>query len=225
MAIIKMKAGVVTDEEMSTGPFKFVPPGKTYSVTVEVARKFGNYAGILFRYLQKQMKNASYERAGRKWIDSLSYASIHNDLPIFADVKAIKRAAKLLTDGKMVFAESTGALLEPNHVTGRKRDIATWWWVGDAELATASFRADDAMAQGKKFKDRDAATRGIAKALILQYIRMQPVIEDGYCQLVTVEMAKDLPIHDRTIQRHLKDLLKDKILAAHPSKVKLYKIA
>ncbi len=199
------------------------------TISLPAAKDHGFYAGILYPYLlKKQTEYNDYgdilnKRRGLKWIVSLTMAAIVSELPIFPDAKEVKRAADTLEAAGLILTESTGDFLERDHVTGRKRDTATWW------------HADPKMAPKKAYLDEkqrciisasETAKYGIPQALILAYWRHSPVAitvdELSYKKLSAAEMENVLPLNERTIRRHLKELTETYRLIQYPGKPKLY---
>jgi len=196
-------------------------------ISLPVARDHGFYAGILYPYLlEKKREHSTYpdsynKRQGVKWIVSLPMAEIVHALPIFPDTKTVKRAADALENAGMIKTESTGAFLDPKHVTGRKRDTATWWHV-PTSVVPAYVDQD----QHYEISALETIRYGSAQALILAHWRHAPneLKENAasYKKLSAAEMAKILPLDERTNRRNLKEMLASNLLIQHPEKPKLY---
>lgn len=198
-------------------------------ISLPVAIRHGFYAGILYPYLvEKKREYSTYpdtynKRKGVKWVPGLTMAEIVRDLPIFPDAKTVKHAADALENAGIIATESTGAFLDPRHVTGRKRDTATWWHVPTAVVPAYVDRD-----QHYRISALETAQYGGAQALILAHWRHSTVDlkedEVFYKKLSAAEMEKILPLDERTIRRHLKKLTEAKLLIQHPEKPKLYSL-
>jgi len=199
------------------------------TINTAVAREHGDYASILYTYLQdKQREHNNYSdvfntRIGLKWIVSLTYQDILNALPCFPDVKTVKRAAHTLRAAGLILMETTGRFLEKDHVTGRKRDIAAWWHVSRQHVANKAIPAAYFDKTQRVVFDAEEAKRfGIPQALILAYWRASKQMMDGYSKLSAVELERVLPMDERTARRHLKAMVKGGLLFRHPQQKKLY---
>lgn len=218
MAIVKpTPAQLAEQDELKSCLRDLEQPPILYSLNV--GKKHGIPAGLLYSYLQaKQIEQTAYReefnmRLGRRWIPSLSHDQIFRDLNCFESVTTVKNAAAELTDAELITTENSGAFLEPDHQTGRKRDLATWWHVFNTkDKGTLSISR------------KEVADHGIAAALLLALCRSLPVVDDGYWKVSAVEIAKILPMDERTVRRHIKALVKEGTLISHSQKAKLYRI-
>ena len=194
-------------------------------MSLPIARDHGYYPAILHTYLQDQQEEqktlspAYNVRNGLRWIPKLTAAEIVNERPVFPDTLTVERAAATLKDAGLILMETTGAFLEPDHVTGRKRDIATWWHIVTKGVPLDYFDRT----QRQAFSSLEAATHGIPQALLLALWRRSPKVE-GYVKLSAVELEKVLSMDERTARRHLKALVKAGKLIPHPLLAKLYGI-
>jgi hypothetical protein len=204
-------------------------------ISLPVAKDHGYYPGILYPYLQDKQERqweygAKYNvRQGIRWIPKLTAADIVDELPVFPDTVTVDRAAHTLRCAGLILAETTGRFLELDHVTGRKRDIKTWWHVSREYVALKNVPLEYwDKSKRQVFSALEAAAYGISSALILAHFRCSdPVVqeEDGvYKRLSATELDKVLPMDERTARRHLKELLEKQILVAHPVKAKLYRL-
>jgi hypothetical protein len=151
-----------------------------------------------------------------------------HELPVFPDAVTVDRATDTLKAAGLILTETTGKFLEPDHITGRKRDIATWWHVSREYVARNNVPEEYwDKSKHQVFSALEAVAYGISSALILAHWRCSDaVVEEGgvYKRLSATELEKMLPMDERTARRHLKGLLAKQILIAHPEQPKLYRL-
>lgn len=148
---------------------------------------------------------------------------------MFLDITTLHSAAEKLQADGLILTETTGAFLEPDHVTGRKGDLATRWHVSREHVAKKNVPVEY-FDKNKRLviSALEAAAYGISAALILAHTRKAEPAELNenhlWRRLSTTELERVLPMDERTVRRHLKDLVKKGILAPHPTKPMLYRM-
>jgi len=197
-------------------------------ILLPLAKECGYYASILFCYLtEKQIEQYDLgdgynRRNGVKWIPMLDEKEILQDLPIFPDVRSVRRAADTLEEAGYIKTERTGAFLDrglgdnDGYVTGRARDKWPWWRV---------CRNHPDYVQGKsRISAAEAKAHGMAGAVVLAYWRKADAVprEGNFKKLSATELEKLLPMDERTIRRQLTALVDDGALVQHAKRLKLY---
>jgi len=201
-------------------------------ISLPVAKDYGLYPGILYPYLQKkQAEQENYGdtynlRMGVKWIPCLTAAEIVQEVPAFPNTQTVLRAAATLAEAGVIMMETTGQFLERDHKTGRRRDVATWWCVSRDAVARKTPLTYWSPAHQRTISSLECAAYGVGGALILAHWRFAEIVveEDGkaYRKLSAVDLEQVLPMDERTIRRHLKELLNNGALIQHLKKPKLY---
>jgi len=200
-------------------------------ISLPVARDYGIYPGILYPYLQQKQKeqlhyaDSANVRMGIQWIPSLAASEIVQEVPALPDAQTVIRAADTLEAAGVILTERTGAFMPPNRKTNRKRDIATWWCVSRKWVARRIPAAYCDDRERYIISSMELAAYGPAEALILAHWRRSPMSLAGWKKLSATEMAKVLPMDERTIRRHLKALVNDGVLVQHAERPKFYALA
>jgi hypothetical protein len=198
------------------------------TISLPVAKDHGLYAGILYPYLQqKQQEQLNYGdsynvRKGIRWIRSLAASEIIREQPALPDTQTVIRAADTLQAAGLILTERTGKFLPDHDKTKRKRDIATWWHVSRHYVARKDVCEYFDTRQNYIVSAIEVAAYGVAEALILAYWRKSDPAE--WRKLSATEMAAVLPMDEKTVRRHLKSMIKRKILIPHEEKPKLYRL-
>ena len=181
------------------------------SLSVTFAKDNELSDAIVYHFLQdKQIEANTLNdkenlREGIKWIRGPLISEIHEELACFPSkqttIDAVNRLEKhghIRVENRDRFPENDPRCFPPT--------TKYWWHVPNIGKANdiIKFRAVDAIQYGGK---RD----GIQKALILSYYYKQYAVSydskgRDYKKLVASEMAKELPMNEKTIRKHMDNL-------------------
>jgi hypothetical protein len=193
-------------------------PLTTYIVTIfttttefslAIAAYLNPTDAIIYNYLQdkqrkvltdKWMEEEHNFREGKWWIRQLGAGVIHEALPCFKSKQTIHDAIDRLETEGLIFTEKTGKFLFPHQRTGRESTDSTAWY-----YVPSIGKPDDML----RF-DMDEAVEldyEIMQAVILQYTREQTKTKADYHKLKLVDMRLALPLTEKSIREHIKELM------------------
>jgi biotin operon repressor len=194
--------------------------------SLAVANYLNPTDAIVYNYLQDQQRvvfNARFPdehlnfREGRWWINQLGAGTIHEGLPCFKSKQTIHDSIERLEAAGLILTEKTGAFLLDYQRTGREAtDITAWYYVPNISKPDDLIRFDTQEAVDLDYE--------IMQALILQYAREQTDVRANYHKLELVKMRNELPMTEKTIRGHIKELMSKGRLVKLPLHPKYYRV-